>query len=202
MSIALIGNTLLDRSQDFGYLETLIQQAYPAHRLTVRNLAWSADSLHHQPRPANFADTDQHLVFVKADIIFAAYGFNESFAGPDGLGEFKAKLTEFVQAAKAKAFNGEKGPQLVLLSPIAGENITGVDAAKNNKNIRLYTRAMSEVAKAQQVGFINVFDATNKAMRPTVNDLTFNGCHLNDAGYRLFGRLVFDAAFDKPAPPA
>ena len=25
---------------------------------------------------------------------------------------------------------------------------------------------MSEVAKAQQVGFINVFDATNKAMRP------------------------------------
>ena len=200
MSIALIGNTLLDRSQDFGYLETLIQQAYPAHRLTVRNLAWSADSLHHQPRPANFADTDQHLVFVKADIIFAAYGFNESFAGPDGLGEFKAKLTEFVQAAKAKAFNGKRGPQLVLLSPIASENITGVDAAKNNKNIRLYTHAMSEVAKAQQVGFINIFDATNKAMRPTGIDLTFNGCHLNDAGYRLFGRLVFDAAFDKPAP--
>ena len=112
MSIALIGNTLLDRSQDFGYLETLIHQAYPNHQLTVRNLAWSADSLHHQPRPANFADTDQHLVFVKADIIFAAYGFNESFAGPDGLDEFKTKLTEFVQATKAKAFNGKKGPQL------------------------------------------------------------------------------------------
>ena len=136
MSIALIGNTLLDRSQDFGYLETLIQQAYPAHRLTVRTLAWSADSLHYQPRPANFADTDQHLVFVKADIIFAAYGFNESFAGPDGLAEFKTKLTEFVQASKAKAFNGKKGPQLVLLSPIASENITEVDAAKNNKNIQ------------------------------------------------------------------
>ena len=200
MSIALIGNTLLDRSQDFGYLETLIQQAYPAHRLTVRNLAWSADSLHYQPRPANFADTDQHLVFVKADIIFAAYGFNESFAGPDGLAEFKTKLTEFVQASKAKTFNGKKGPQLVLLSPIASENITEVDAAKNNKNIRLYTRAISEVAKMQKVGFINVFDSTNKAMGSTGNDLTFNGCHLNDAGYRLFGNLVFNAAFDQPTP--
>ena len=63
MSIAFIGNTLLDRAQDFGYLETMIQQAYPGRQLTVRNLAWSADSLHHQPRPANFADTDQHLVF-------------------------------------------------------------------------------------------------------------------------------------------
>ena len=198
MSIALIGNTLLDRSQDFGYLETLIQQAYPAHRLTVRNLAWSADSLHYQPRPANFADTDQHLVFVKADIIFAAYGFNESFAGPDGLAKFKTKLTEFVQASKAKTFNGKKGPQLVLLSPIASENITEIDAAKNNKNIRLYTRAISEVAKMHKVGFINVFDSTNKAMGSIGNDLTFNGCHLNDAGYRLFGNLVFNAAFDQP----
>ena len=200
MSIAFIGNTLLDRSQDFGYLETMIQQAYPGRQLTVRNLAWSADSLHHQPRPANFADTDQHLVFVKADIIFAAYGFNESFAGADGLEAFKTKLTEFVQAAKAKAFNGKKGPQLVLLSPIANENITGVDAAKNNKNIRLYTHAMRDVAAAQKVGFIDIFSATKKAMQSPKSDLTFNGCHLNDAGYQLFARSVFDAAFDQKTP--
>ncbi|MBC8243682.1 MAG: HEAT repeat domain-containing protein [Verrucomicrobia bacterium] len=200
MSIAFIGNTLLDRSQDFGYLETLIHQAFPNHHLTVRNLAWSADSLHHQPRPANFADTDQHLVFVKADIIFAAYGFNESFVGSDGLKDFKTKLTKFVQAAKAQAFNGKKGPQFVLLSPIANENITGVDAAKNNKNIRLYTRAIRNVAKAQKVGFINVFAATKKAMESPKSDLTFNGCHLNDAGYQLFAKSVFDSAFDQKTP--
>ena len=96
MSVAFIGNTLLDRSQDFGYLETLLQQEHPNHNLTVRNLAWSADALSVQPRPANFADTDQHLVFVKADIIFAAYGFNESFAGPDGLVKFQDNLNDYI----------------------------------------------------------------------------------------------------------
>ena len=200
MSVAFIGNTLLDRSQDFGYLETLIHQAFPNHQLTIRNLAWSADSLNHQPRPANFADTDQHLVFVRADIVFAAYGFNESFAGPDGLTDFKSKLTEFVKKTKAKAFNGKKGAQLVLISPVANENIPGVAAAENNKNIRLYTRAMRNVAKAQKVGFIDVFGTTKKAMRSPKSHLTFNGCHLNDAGYQLFAKLVFDAAFDQETP--
>ena len=30
----------------------------------------------HEPRPANFADVEQHLTIAKADVIFAAYGFN------------------------------------------------------------------------------------------------------------------------------
>ena len=106
MSIAFIGNTLLDRSQDFGYLETLLHPAHPNHDLTVRNLAWSADALGIQPRPANFADTDQHLVFVEADIIFAAYGFNESFAGPDGLAKFQDELNSYITSIRTKAFNG------------------------------------------------------------------------------------------------
>ena len=87
--IVYVGNTLLDRSQDFGYLETLLHQAHPNHSLKVRNFAWSADAIDLQPRPANFADTDQHLVFAKADIIFVAFGFNESFKGMRGLKNFR-----------------------------------------------------------------------------------------------------------------
>ena len=200
MSIAFIGNTLLDRSQDFGYLETLLHQAYPNHDLTVRNLAWSADALGMQPRPANFADTDQHLVFVKADIIFAAYGFNESFAGPDGLAKFQDDLNGYITAIKAKAFNGKNGPRLVLLSPIANENTEGVSAAVNNTNLRLYTDAMRKIAAKQQVGFVDLFSVTEKAMAAPQHDLTFNGCHLNDDGYRLFAGTVFRAAFGIETP--
>ncbi|MEM7479326.1 MAG: hypothetical protein AAF483_30450, partial [Planctomycetota bacterium] len=56
--IALIGNTLFDRAQHFGHIETLIQQAFPGEQLIVRNLAWSADAVDVDglPRPANFAD--------------------------------------------------------------------------------------------------------------------------------------------------
>jgi plastocyanin len=200
MGIAFVGNTLLDRSQDFGYLETLLHQAHPNHDLTIRNLAWSADALGLQPRPANFADTEQHLVFVKADVVFAAFGFNESFAGPNGLAKFRSDLADYIAATKAKAFNGKTGPRLILLSPIANENVEGVNAAANNTNIRLYTEAMRKVAAVKQVGFVDLFSVTEKAMAAPLHNLTFNGCHLNDEGYRLFAKTVFEAAFDAESP--
>ena len=91
--IAFIGNTLLDRAQHFGHFEAALQQAHPKAELVVRNLTWAADQLGTEPRPANFADVEQHLTIAKADVIFAAYGFNESFAGESGLPEFRQKLT-------------------------------------------------------------------------------------------------------------
>ena len=70
--IALIGNSLLDRLRHAGHIETLLHQRFPDHRLHVRNLSWSADEITQQPRPANFADLEQHLAHEKIDIIIAA----------------------------------------------------------------------------------------------------------------------------------
>ena len=130
--IAFIGNTLLDRAQHFGHFEAALQQAHPKAELVVRNLTWAADQLGTEPRPANFADVEQHLTITRADVIFAAYGFNESFAGESGLPEFRQKLTTYVVGLKAKACNGEGGPRIVLVSPIANENVKGVAAADRN----------------------------------------------------------------------
>ena len=107
MRIALIGNTLLDRSLHFGHIETLIYQRYPKHKLVIRNLSWSADSIDIQPRPDNFADVFQHLHHEKIDLIIAAFGFNESFAGPEGADVFREKLSKFVDRLRTKAFNHE-----------------------------------------------------------------------------------------------
>jgi hypothetical protein len=146
--IALIGNTLMERAQDHGDFEALLHQQFPRHRLVIRNMAWSADTIDLQPRPANFADLEQHLFHEKIDVIVAAYGFNESFAGAAGLAAFKTKLAAFVAGLKAKAFNGKTGPRLVLVSPSANENVQGVAAADlNNARIKLYVEAMAARAK-------------------------------------------------------
>jgi plastocyanin len=201
--IAFIGNTLLDRAQHFGHFEAALQQAHPKAALTVRNLTWAADQLGTEPRPANFADVEQHLTIAKADVIFAAYGFNESFAGESGLPEFRQKLTTYVAGLKAKAFNGEGGPRIVLVSPIANENVKGVAAAdRNNKNIAAYTKVMREVAAAQGVGFADVFTATEEAMASGGTDLTINGCHLNEAGYKVFAEALFTKTFGGRKGPA
>ena len=132
-----------------------------------------------QPRPDNFGDLDQHLTAVEADVIFAAFGFNESFAGIEAIPEFKKRLRGFIKHTVSRAYNGSTGPQLVLVSPVANENVEGVAAADlNNGRLDAYTRAMEEVAREEKVGFIDVFSATRYAMDDPSTDLTFNGAHM------------------------
>jgi hypothetical protein len=90
--IAFVGNTLLDRAQEFGNFEALVQLAHPQLELVIRDFAWSADEVDLQPRPENFATVKQHLAREKMDVIVAAFGFNESFGGVEKLGEFTQRL--------------------------------------------------------------------------------------------------------------
>lgn len=200
--IALIGNTLFDRGQHFGHVETLIHHAFPAHQLVFRNLSWSADAIDVQPRPENFADLEQHLTHEKVDVILAAFGFNESFAGQDGLPAFRQRLASFLNDLRSKAFNGDTAPSIVLISPIANEDLPRIPAATlNNENIELYAQAMREVAAEQQVGFVDVYTPMLKAMQRPGDDLTINGIHLTERGYGEFAKQLFEQLFLKPAPP-
>ena len=199
--IVLIGNTLLERSQEFGRFEAFLQQKFPTHNLRVRHLAWSADTIELQPRPDNFASTSQHMTHEQADVVFAAYGFNESFASEAGLNPFRTKLSQFLRDLKSKSYNGRSAPRIVLVSPIANENVTSVKAAdKNNTNIQLYATAMREVASEQSVGFADVFTETQREMESPGLDLTINGIHLNGAGEDVFSRALFRRVFNEEPP--
>ena len=199
--IGLIGNTLLDRERDFGYLETLLQLGFPEHELIVRNLSWAGDAIDSQPRPLNLADLEQHLTYEKIDVVIAAFGFNESFAGEEGLQQFRQTLESYVERMKASGFNGETGPRIVLLSPIANEDIERVAAGRlNNAQLETYTGAMRQVAAEQGIGFVDVFAATRAAMDSPADDLTINGIHLTEAGYEMLAGTIFRQLFDKAAP--
>ncbi|MEO1528421.1 MAG: SGNH/GDSL hydrolase family protein, partial [Planctomycetota bacterium] len=197
-----IGNMLLERSQHFGYLETLLQQHYPDHELTVRNLGWPADTATLQPRPDNFADTEQHLFHERADVILVAFGFNESFRGGGGLLGFTAATGNYIAKLQSLAFNGKGSPRIVVLSPIANEDIEGVKASKNNPSIKMYADALQTLAEDLQVGYVDLFEPTARAMKSPGNDLTINGVHLNDAGYQFVSDIIFRTltAEDPPAP--
>jgi putative heme-binding domain-containing protein len=198
--ICLIGNTLLERAQLFGHLPATIQAGFPDHELVIRTLAWSADEVDLMPRPENFADLDQHLFHERADVILAAYGGNESFAGSAGLSAFRQRLADFLTGLKSKAYNGHSAARIVLLSPIPHENIGGVAAAdRNNQNLRLYTDAMRSVAAEVGVGFVDLFTPL-EPMLAAEGDLTINGCHLGAAGYAALARVVFTGCFGMAAP--
>ncbi len=199
--VALIGNTLFDRARHFGYFETLLSQAFAKQSVVVRNLSWSADTIDLQPRPANFADLDQHLTHERADVVLAAFGFNESFAGKAGAAAFKKRLVQFVRHLKTTAFNGIQAPRVVLVSPIANEDLPFIPAGtRNNANLSLYTGILRQVAADEQVGFVDVYQPTLAAMQSPGDDLTINGIHLNSDGYRRFAESLFTQLFDRSPP--
>src|SRR5690348_17384935 len=95
--IILIGNTLAERMQHFGHFETLLHSRFPELELVVHDLGWSADELKLRPRSQGFQDHGHTLHDEKPDVLIAAFGFNESFAGPEGLDKFKRDLDDFLK---------------------------------------------------------------------------------------------------------
>jgi len=199
--VVFIGNTLFDRGIQFPHFEAMIQKAHPEDELVVRTIAWAADEVDLMPRPTNFGTLNQHLLAQKADVIFAAFGFNESFAGTAKTPDFKLRLTAMVHELKTHAYNGKTAPRLVLVSPTANENVKGVPAADlNNGRLAAYTKAMAEVAAEQKVGFADLYEFTQSAMADPTTDLTFNGAHLEDQGYAVMAEALFRQTFNVSAP--
>src|SRR5262249_2101966 len=176
--IILIGNTLAERMQYYGHFETLLHGRFPDLELVVHNLGFSADELALRPRQAHFDDHGHTLADEKPDVLFAAFGFNESFAGPAGLERFKGDLENFIKVSTTTPYNGKEPPRLVLLSPIAHEDLKDphiTDGKKNNQNIELYTRAMAELAGKHGVVFVDLYQPTRQLYEASPRPLTING---------------------------
>ncbi len=202
-SIAIVGNTLPDRMQHSGWLETLIQAAYPNHNLAIRTLAAAGDEVTTRYRSENFGTPDQWLEKSKADVIFAFFGFNESFKGPDGVAKFKDELTRYLQGVKAKNYSGKGAPRVVLFSPIAHEDLKNADypdGKESNFRLKYYVEAMAEVAKANGVQFVDLFSPSQKLYGEAKSPLTINGIHLKDAGDKALAPEIFQQLFGTSAP--
>src|SRR5215472_3203657 len=121
--ISFIGNALADRLQHDGWLETLLQAQFPDRHLVIRNLGFAGDELTAQMRCDNFGSADDWLTRTRADMVFAFFGYNESFAGPSGVTKFKQNLANYIRNLAQHKYNGKTPPRLVLFSPIGHENL-------------------------------------------------------------------------------
>ncbi len=201
--IAIIGNTLADRMQHSGYLEALIHQKFPKHELVFRNLSMAADELTVRPRSADFGKPEEWLTKVQADVVFAFFGFNESFKGADGLAKFRDDLTKFIADTGRANYSGKGAPRLVLFSPIAAEKHTDPDMpdpAPINRQLEPYVQAMREVATANNVLFVDLFAPSQKSYSSSKAALTVNGIHLTDDGYKALAPAMFSGVFGEKAP--
>ncbi len=196
--VSLVGNTLAERMQHAGWLETLLQARFPDRELVIRNLGYSGDELTLRLRSEGFGSPDDHLRRTETDVVLAFFGANEAHAGPAGLPKFKTDLAEYLRHLRGQKFNEDSTPRVVLFSPIAHEDLRDPhlpDGAAHNAHLALYTAAMAEVAKAEGVPFVDLFATTRDLYAATAQPLTSNGIHLENQGDELVAQAIDRALF-------
>ncbi len=203
--ISIVGNTLAERMQHHGWLETYIHTRFPQHDLVFRNLGFSGDEITTRLRSANFGSPDSWLTKTKTDVVFAFFGYNESFKGAVGLPKFKSDLDDYVKHLRKTSFNGVSPPRVVLFSPIAHEDLHDKnlpDGKENNARLKLYTVAIEEVTKANDVTFVDLFTPTLARYPTAKQPWTINGIHLNNFGDSSVGNIIVTSLFGETRAPA
>ena len=224
--IVLIGNNLGSRMMNFGHFETEMNLRYPDSLLFIRNMADGGNTPGFRPHSSrnspwafpgaeafqtelaqksgsigHFETEDQWLARLKADIIIAFFGYNESFQGKEGLENYKEELQAFIQHTLKQTYNGKDAPKLALVSPIAFEDLSAKmdlpNGVRENENLAMYTEAMREVATKNNVLFLDAFTPTHGWYANESEDLTADGFQLNDLGYQKFAKLLADGIFGK-----
>lgn len=194
--VALVGNTFIEQEQAHSYLETLLASRWPDREIKFRNLGWSGDTVSGEARamfdkaPQGFDRLMQRVKEVKPTVLLVGYGMNESFAGPAGLGEFKAGLERLLDRLD------ETKARIALIGPVRHEDLGRPypDPAEHNRNLRLYADAMKEIAQRREYGFVDLFtllaDNATAGSSNSPAHLTTNGIHLSPYGYwRVAGAI-------------
>ena len=224
--IVLVGNNLCSRMINFGHFETEIYLRHPDSQLILRNLcdggntpgfrphsgrispwafpgaeAFQAELARNSGSEGFFETPDQWLTRLEADVIVAFFGYNESFAGEEGLRNYRAELEAFVEHTLRQRYNGLAPPQLALVSPIAFEDLSDKhdlpDGEQENVNLAMYTKAMQEVAADHDVLFVDAFTPSKQWYSESEEPLTIDGFQLTDAGYNRLATLLADQLFGK-----
>ncbi|MDX1479087.1 MAG: HEAT repeat domain-containing protein, partial [Saprospiraceae bacterium] len=221
--IAMVGGNLCSRMMLFGHFETELQLRYPDSTLIIRNMCDPGDTPGFRPHPSrphpwafpgaerfqnelaqpshsegHFDPPDDWLRQLDADIVLAFFGYDASFRGHAGMDDFRDELTAFIRHTRSQAYNGVAPPELVLISPIAFEDLSAMadlpDGYQENARLSMYTGVMREVAEAEQVHFVDAFAAT-RAWYTRSTGMTIDGFQLSDQGYRKFSKWLADEIF-------
>ena len=180
------------RNQEFQYAFPGAKDLIPKHLQTPSNPS------------GHFESPDQWLSRLQADTIIAFFGFNSSFGGAEDLSRFKIELEAFVRHTQAQKYNGKSPPQLALVSPTAVQDLSAKFSVPNgqieNKNLKLYSDAMREIANANGVLFVDTFSPSQKWFAAAKEPLTVDGALLNDIGYEKLAPVLADGLFGKSVP--
>lgn len=194
-TVALIGNTFVEREQRDGLVELALTLALPEADVRYRNLGWSGDTVDCRarrffgPTEDGFRHLLTHVDLVEPSLILVSYGTNEAFEGEAGREAFLAGYGRLLDAL------AERTERIVLVtSPPLDPSTSPAPAVarRTNDELRWQAGRLRAVAEERGLGFIDLLTPLSKAMAEgeAAGPLTDNGVHLTPLGYRRVAQEV------------
>ncbi|MFO0947449.1 MAG: SGNH/GDSL hydrolase family protein [Planctomycetota bacterium] len=189
--IVLLGDTLIERDQTHGYLETALLSRFPSRKLRFRNLGWSADTVEGLSRVYfDSAEKGKERLHEQAKgekptVLLIGYGMAESLENPANSTPFSKRLASLLDVIAKDAEN------VVLISPIRHEDMAPPfpDAAAHNHVLVDHVESIRLLANDRRFPFVDLFHGLSSMQREySLSNLTDNGIHLNRLGYWLFAQ--------------
>ncbi|MFN0076930.1 MAG: HEAT repeat domain-containing protein [Prosthecobacter sp.] len=206
--VLLIGDVLLERENNYGYIESKMRREFGGKSFAVRNLGYSGDS----PLGASRASFDpvekgvdalkEQLAVVKPTVAILGYGMaasldeltyrkNDPVLNPDpvryGLDHSPAKFRREVLALMdlITAASPDGKVRFVFVGPIKHEDLRATrpglpDPAEHNALLLEYEKVMEQLAAEKQSPFVR--GEWQKAAGIELAQGTDNGIHLNPRG--------------------
>jgi mono/diheme cytochrome c family protein/glucose/arabinose dehydrogenase/lysophospholipase L1-like esterase len=189
--VVLLGNSLAERMQHHGWLESYVQAALPRHEIVFRNHGFSGDKVNHRPRNRGFIAPHDYLKISKADVILAFFGYNESYDNKPG--DFKAALIKWIDETQKQNYSGKGAPRIILFSPISHENLNDPNLPNgraNNVRLLKYANATAAAARERGLPYVDLYSHSAALYAGNKAALTMNGIHPNSFGNKLLAQHI------------
>ncbi len=207
--LVLLGNTVLEREQRYGAFEPRLALALGDAKVSVRNLAWSGDTVFGHAR-SYFGQPEEglqrlsaHLEMLKPTVVLLCYGSELAFERLGGLPDFLSGYRGLIELIRAKS----PGVRIIIATPPPVQTLAPPlpDLAVANKNLSSLRDALRKFAAMQNAYFIDWFELMGGLPKPgaVTKILTENGVHYTQEGYeKLAAKLIEGLGLKLPdAPP-
>ena len=189
-TIVLLGSTVIEREQRYGWLEAGLRLALADKKVSLRNLGWSGDTVfgharsYFGPPEEGIQRLSAHLELLKPDVVILCYGAELAHEGLGGLPDFLSGYRSLLDLIREKS----PGVRFIIAAPPPLETLAPPlpDQAAPNKKLAAISEAIGKFAHTQNAFFVDWFNAMGGLPKPgrTEKPLTENGIHYSDLGYQ------------------
>lgn len=201
--VVLIGDTLIEREQHYGWIELALTTRFPDRNVTFRNIGWSADTpagdsrfglsllqAGLEPPDEGWKQLREQIRQLKPTVVILGYGMASSFAGEAGLPKFVADMNRLMDTIQELA--GDQQVRFLIFSPIRhlpSSALINIDS--HNAALARYALALRDIAAKREAAFVSLFDSWRFTTELS-SAISENGIHLESAGYRRAAFAIDD----------